>query len=105
MAENYLTLVKSFVRKNGLHNIISIHTMAINEHRINFFVETKEEPKVEEAAAPAPVAEEPAKKLTPAERRAAAQAATQEAASSNAKMTPAQRRAGAKAAQAAAAAK
>lgn len=47
MAENYLTLVKSFVRKNGLHNIISIHTMAINEHRINFFVETKEEPKVE----------------------------------------------------------
>ena len=47
MAENYLTLVKSFVRKNGLHNIISIQTMAINEHRINFFVETKEEPKVE----------------------------------------------------------
>jgi hypothetical protein len=47
MAENYLTLVKSFVRKNGLHNIISIHTMALNEHRINFFVETKEEPKVE----------------------------------------------------------
>ena len=47
MAEIYLTLVKSFVRKNGLHNIISIHTMALNEHRINFFVETKEEPKVE----------------------------------------------------------
>jgi hypothetical protein len=54
MAENYLTLVKSFVRKNGLHNIISIHTMALNEHRINFFVETKEEPKVEAIKAVSP---------------------------------------------------
>ncbi|MCR5706027.1 MAG: hypothetical protein K6G48_04465 [Acholeplasmatales bacterium] len=47
MAENYLTLVKTFVRKNSLHNILSIHTMALNENRINFFVETIEEPKVE----------------------------------------------------------
>lgn len=47
MVDNYLTIVKTFVRKNGLRNIISVHTMGLSPNRINYIVETKEEPKEE----------------------------------------------------------